>query len=402
MKPLEGIKILDLTWVYSGPYCTLLLNDMGADVVKLESPLTGDYTRYFPPLKNNWSGYFYMLNRGKKSITLNLKSEEGKQIYLDLIKHFDVVTENFVPGILDKLGIGYETARKINPKIIYASISGFGRTGPYSKMACVDPVAQAMGGLMSMTGYPGQQPLKTGPAVADALAGMNLAIGILGALHMRQKTGQGQQVESAMMDSVFAILEEAVIRTSMTGDPLPARGNTDPLGAPWDAFPTSDHQWIMVCGFGGDKFDTIYRLIGRADIADEYAGYDMDAIEKRSRDLNLINAAFAEWTITVTADELVQFCNEVRIPCGPVKDVKELIHDPQILAREMVIDVDHPQLGAVKTFNLPIKFYGAEAGIKPGSAPLDPGLGQHNLEIYGDLLHINKDSIKHLKDTGVI
>lgn len=401
MKPLEGIRILDLTWVYSGPYCTLLLSDMGAEVVKLESPNVGDHTRYFPPLKNNWSGYFYMLNRGKKSMTLNLKDPQGKQLFLELIKHFDVVTENFVPGTLDRLGVGYETAREVNPGIIYASISGFGSTGPYAKLPCVDPVAQAMGGLMSLTGYPGRAPLKTGPAVADALAGMNLAIGILGALHMKTKTGQGQRVEVSMMDSVFAVLEESVIRTSMTGDPLPARGNTDPLGAPWDAFPTADNHWVMVCSFGGDKFYEIYRAIGRDDLVEEYQGYDEAAIEKRSRDLSLLNDAFAEWTRTVTANELIEFCNKVRIPSGVVKDVHDLIDDPQILAREMIFGMDHPKLGPVKSFNLPIKFFDADAGVKTDNPPLDPMLGEHSMEIMS-ALGLGQEDIVKLQAQGII
>lgn len=402
MRPLQGIRVLDLTWVYSGPFGTLLLHDMGAEVVKLESPGIGDYTRYFPPLRNDWSGYFYMLNRGKKSITLNLKSEEGKEVFLELIKHFDVVTENFVPGTMDRLGVGYEKAKEVNPQIIFASISGFGSNGPYSKLPSVDPVAQAMGGLMSLTGYPGQPPLKTGPAIADSLAGMNMVIGILAALRMRDKTGFGQHVEVSMMDSVFTVLEESVIRASMTGNPLPARGNTDPLGAPWDAFPTKDNKWVMVCAVGADKFYQIYQAIGRSDIAERYKGDSEAAIEKRSQDLEYINAAFAEWSITVTEEELMKFFIDLRIPCGTVKDVNELLEDPQILAREMVVDIDHPKLGAVKTFNLPIKFLGSEAGVKTGENPLDPAIGEHTEELLSSLLGLNEETFNRLKDEGVV
>lgn len=402
MRPLQGIKILDLSWVYAGPFGTLMLTDMGAEVVKLETPGVGDYTRYFPPLRNNWSGYFYMLNRGKKSITLNLKSAEGKKIFFDLIKHFDVVTENFVPGTMDRLGVGYEAAKEFNPGIIYASISGFGSNGPYSKLPCVDPVAQAMGGLMSLTGYPGQPPLKTGPAVADSLAGMNMVIGILAALRMRDQTGAGQHIEVSMMDSVFAVLEESVIRASMTGNPLPARGNTDPLGAPWDAFPTKDNKWVMVCAANADHFEKIFNAIGRSDIVEIYQGDSEEAIERRSQDLEKINAAFAEWSITVPAEELMQFFVDLRIPSGIVKDVNELLSDPQILAREMVIDIDHPKLGAVKTFNLPIKFLGSETGVKAGEKPLDPAIGEHTEAILTNLLGIDKETIARLKNEGVI
>lgn len=402
MKPLQGVKILDLTWIYAGPFGTLLLRDMGAEVVKVEAPGIGDYTRYFPPMRNMWSGYFYMLNRGKKSITLNLKLERGREIFFELIKHFDVVAENFVPGTMERLGIGYEQAREVNPRIIYASISGFGQNGPYTEWPCVDPVAQAMGGLMSLTGYPGQPPLKTGPAVADSLAGMNMVIGILAALYMRDRTGQGQHIDVAMMDSVFAVLEESVIRASMTGNPLPARGNTDPLGAPWDAFPTRDQKWVMVCAANGTHFEKIFKAIGREDIAAGYGGYSEEAVEKRSRDLKYINAAFAEWTRTVTAEELMQFLFELGIPCGPVKEVNELLEDPQIMAREMVVDIDHPRLGNVKTFNLPIKFPGAEAGIRPGENPLDPELGEHTGEVLAEFLGMTEEEINNLRTAGVI
>lgn len=402
MKPLEGIKILDLTWVYSGPFATLLLEDMGAEVIKLEGPPFGDHTRYFPPLRNGWSGYFYMLNRGKKSIALNLKSEKGKEIFFELVKRVDVVAENFVAGALDKLGVGYEKAKEVNPRIIYASINGFGSYGPYSKLPCVDPVAQAMGGLMSLTGYPGQPPLKTGPAIADSIAGMLMAVGILGALRLRDREGVGQQLEVAMMDGVFSVLEESVIRTSMTGDALPARGNTDPLGAPWDAFPTKDGQWVMVCAVGGDKFSQVYNAIGRQDIVEEYKGDDEEAIERRSRDLAHLNNIFAEWSKTKTADELAKFFLDLRIPCGPVKHVDELLKDPQLLARNMVLDIDHPKLGKVKTFNLPIQFFQADVGVKPEDNPLDPEMGQHTEEVLRKVLDISEEDINKLKEDGVI
>lgn len=401
MKPLEGIRVLDLTWVYSGPFCTLMLNDLGAEIIKLEGQL-GDYTRWFPPLKNGWSGYFYMLNRGKKSITLNLKIDEGRQVFLDLIKHVDVVTDNFVPGTMDRLGIGYEVAKRINPRIIYASISGFGSNGPYAKVPCVDPIAQAMSGFMSMTGYPGQPPLKAGPAIADAMAGMNLTIAILAAMQMRERTGLGQQVEVAMVDSVFAVLEEALIRYSMTGEKIVGRGNTDPLSAPWDAFPTSDNKWIMVCAIGDDMFKRIFLEIGRQDIIDEFAGNHAEAIEKRSANMDRINAAFAEWSITKTADEVAHFCSSIRLPHGVVKELSELIDDPQMEAREMIIDADHPKLGAVKTFNIPIRFSGAEVGIKSGNAPADPSLGEHNNEVLSRLLGMSQEQIARLKETKVI
>lgn len=402
LKPLSGVRVLDLTWVYAGPFATMLLRDLGADVVKVEGPPVGDYTRTFPPMRNGWSGYFYMLNRGKKSVALNLKNARGKQVFLEMVKHFDVVAENFVAGTMDRLGLGYDAIKQANPRIIYASISGFGSFGPYSNLPCVDPVAQAMGGLMSMTGYPDMPPVKTGPAIADSLTGLYLAVGILAALRSREQTGEGHKLEVSMMDSVFSVLEESVIRASMTGNALPARGNTDPLGAPWDAFPTKDGKWLMVCVLGSDKFDRIFRHIGRHDIADKYKGDEEEIIEARSRDLLLINQAFAEWTQTQDSRELRDFLLELRVPCGEVKDVVELLDDPHLRARNMVVDIDHPALGRVKTFNLPITFFTSNVGISPQDNPMDPDIGQHSHEILRDLLGLEDKEIEVLRSEGAI
>jgi len=402
VKPLDGIKILDLTWVYAGPFASMMLGDMGAEVVKVEGPPFGDWVRLAPPLKNGRSGYFYMLNRRKKSIALDLKSDKGKEIFLDLVKEFDVVLENFKAGTLDKLGLGYDQVKKVNPKIIFGSINGFGSTGPYSHMPCVDPVAQAMGGLMSLTGFPGQPPLKTGPAVADSLSGLYLALGIMGALRQMDITGEGSRLEVSMMDSVFSVLEEAVIRTSMTGDPGSSRGNTDPLGAPWDAFETKDGHWIMVCNLNPDNFGRIYDMIGRKDISAEYSGFNEEASEKRSSDLGKLNEIFGAWVITKSTVEVQEILLEMGIPNGIVKTVNELLEDPQLKSRNMVVDIDHPELGPIKTFNLPIKFFENEMGILPDENPLEPMVGEHNEEIFKNILKLSDQEIQDLKDKKVI
>lgn len=401
-KPLEGIRILDLTWVYAGPFTTMLLSDLGAEVIKVEGPPFGDYTRIIPPLRKGWSGYFYMLNRGKKSIALNLKKEKGKEVFFQLVKQADVVTENFRANTIEGLGIGYEEAKKHNPKIIYASINGFGSTGPYSDMLCVDPVAQAMGGLMSLTGFPGHPPLKTGPAIADSISGLYLALGITTALRHLDKTGVGQRIEVAMMDSVFSVLEEAVIRASMTGDALPTRGNTDPLGAPWDAFRTKDDSWVMICNLDPQRFEDLYTQIGRKDLADEYGGTDEKAMEKRSTDLSKLNAAFAVWAETLEAENLMAMMQKMGIPAGRVMQVPDLLNNPQLKHRHMVVDVDHPRLGKVKTFNLPIKFFEDRVGIQKGENPPDPGLGQHTAEVLKSLLNASDADLGKLKKEGVI
>jgi len=401
-KPFAGVKILDLTWVYAGPFATLILSDFGADIIKIEAPPFGDWTRTVSPMRNGHSGYYYMLNRKKKSMTLDLKNEQGREVFFELIQNVDVVTENFRAGTLEKLGIGYDAAKKVNPGIIYASINGFGSSGPYSHMPCVDPVAQAMGGLRELAGFPGNPPLKTGPAVADSLAGMYLALGIMAALRKREKSGKGERIEVAMMDCVFSVLEESVIRTSMTGDSLPARGNTDPLGAPWDSFETSDKRWVMVCNLNPLRFYDVYEKIGREDIAKAYEGTTEEASEKRSRDLPKLNKIFAEYAKTTTAKELQEFLLEMSIPNGIVKDVTELLDDPQLRYRNMVLDVEHKKLGSVKTFNLPIKFFDTEVGIGVGENPEDSDLGQDTESVLKQYLDIDDARIQSLRDTKAI
>ncbi len=401
-KPLADVKVLDLTWVYAGPFASLLLSDLGAEVVKVEGPPFGDITRIVPPLKNGKSGYYYMLNRGKKSVALDLKKEDGRKIFLELTRHFDIVTENFKAGVLDKLGLGYDQVKAVNPKIIYASINGFGSSGPYANMPCVDPVAQAMGGLMSLTGFPGQPPLKTGPAVADSLSGMYLALGILAALRQRDKNGIGERVEVAMMDSVFSVLEESVVRASMTGDALPARGNTDPIGAPWDAFKTKDQRWIMICNINADRFCDLYTLIGREDISNEYKGRDEGAVQRRADDLPKLNRIFSEWTKKNDAAEIQRIMLEMSIPSGVVKDVNELLEDPQLKHRKMVVDVEHPNLGKIKTFNMPIKLFGTTVGIEENMNVLDSDLGKNSKDILERFLSLSDEELERLRRDGVV
>jgi crotonobetainyl-CoA:carnitine CoA-transferase CaiB-like acyl-CoA transferase len=355
-----------------------------------------------PPFKNDTSAYFYMLNRRKKSIALNLKHEKGKKIFFDLIKHFDVVAENFQVGALDSLGIGYDKAKEFNPGIIYASINGFGSSGPYSNMLCVDPIAQAMGGLMSQIGFPDQPPLKVGPAIADSLAGLYLALGIVSAIRLKEATGIGRKIEVSMMDSVFSVLEESVIRASLTGKALPVRGNTDPLGAPWDAFKTKDNRWVMICTIDAKRFEEVYGFIGRKDIVEKYKGFDEAAAEKRAKDLPKLNAIFADWAKKKTAEELVQTMIDLQVPCGIVKEVTDLLEDPQLKARNMVVDITHPKMGSIKTFNLPIKFFETEVGIQKGENPVEPLLGEHTTEILGRVLGISDEELVQLKEQEVI
>lgn len=403
VKPLTGIKVLDLTWIYAGPFATQILGDLGAEIIKIEAGPVGDKTRLLPPFKGNHSGYFATLNRGKKSVTLNLKSEKGKELFIELAKQCDVLTENFMPDAMDGLGLGYETVKKANPRIIYASTSGFGSYGPYSHMHCVDPIGQAMGGLMSLTGYPDMPPLKTGPGIADSITGLYWVIAILSALRLRDQTGKGQKIEVAMVDSVFTMLEENVIKTSMEGESAPRRGNLDPFGVPWDAFLTKDDRWVMVCAFGGPLFEELYHLMGRDDLVEKYGGDNMDAFLNRAAHQDILNKAFADWVrASQTADDLVTLLVAMGVPVGIVKDVKELLDDPHLKARDMVVDVDHPKLGHVKTFNIPVRIKDATVGIEPGTNPHDPDLGEHSSEILKKYLGKTEADIESLRKEGVI
>lgn len=403
MRPLSNIKVLDLTWVYAGPFATLILSDLGAEVVKVEAAPIGDKTRIIPPFKNGYSGYFATLNRGKKSIALNLKCARGREIFLDLVKEFDILAENFAPGALDKLGLGYEEVRKANPRIIYASASGFGSFGPYSNRPCIDPVGQAMGGLMSLTGYPEGSPLKTGPGIADSIMGLYSVAGILSALRMRDITGEGQRIEVAMMDCIFTVLEENVIKTSMEGVAAPRRGNTDPFGVPWDAFQTRDNRWVMVCAFSSPVFEELYGMMGRDDLVEQYKGDNIEAFLKRAGDQEMLNRIFAEWVReNMTAGELESLFIAMDAPAGIIKDVTELLEDPHLKERNMVVDVDHPRLGKVKTFNCPIKFFSADTGATPGQNPHDPELGENTNEVLGKYLGKNDAEIEALRKEGVI
>ena len=403
IKPLTGIKILDLTWVYAGPFATQILGDLGAEVIKIEAAPVGDKTRIMPPFKNGYSGYFASLNRGKKSLTLDLKKAEGRELFLELAQKCDVLVENFAPQALDQLGLGYEEIKKYNPRLVYASASGFGSYGPYANRPCIDPVGQAMGGLMSLTGYADQAPLKTGPGIADAIMGLYAVTGILAALRLRDQTGEGQKIEVAMMDSVFSVLEENVIKTSMEEAAPPRRGNLDPFGVPWDTFLTKDGRWVMVCAFSSPVFEELYGLMGRDDLVEKYKGDNIEGFLKRSADQPMLNSVFAEWVRkNMTAEELENLFIAMDAPMGIVKDVKELLEDPHLKARNMIVEMDHPKLGQVKTYNIPIRIKDVPIGVEPGDHPHDPELGEHNIEILKSFLGKTEAEIEALKKDGVI
>ena len=391
---LDGVTVLDLSRVLAGPYCSMILSDMGATVIKVEVPGTGDDTRGFPPFKDGKSGYFMNMNRNKKGITLNLK--KGKDVFLELVRKADILIENYRPGTMEKLGIGYEELKKINPKLVYGCISGFGHYGPYSKRPGYDIVGQAMSGIMSVTGWPDGEATRAGAPVSDTVAGISLAAGVLAALHYAQKTGRGQKVDIALVDSLVSVMQ-IINQIYLIGGRIPGRtGNAYESTAPYDTFPTKDGQHVVI-GVANDKFwRQICEMMGRTELIHHP---DMAKNGDRVRNRDKIKPIVTEWTMTKTAKELVDQLLEAGLPTAPIYDVKQVTEDPHIAgAREMFIEIEDPDVGAVKVTNSHIKM----TQTKPGFKSPAPALGQHNREIYGGMLGFTEEQLNKMKEDGVI
>ena len=392
-KPLSGLKVLDFTRVFSGPYCTMMLGDLGAEIIKVERKGVGDETHYFAPMKNDESGYFTYFNRNKKSLTLDLKAPEAVEIVKELAGWADIVVENFSPGVVDRLGIGYEDLKKVNPKIIYGSISCFGQTGPYKKKPAYDIVCQAMGGFMSLTGEKGGTPYKVGPSVVDALAGIHMAFAIMSAVHHRDRTGEGQFVDVAMMDTAFSVLENFVVTKTITGEAPTRNGNANLGSAPFNSFRTKDGYVTIACANNG-LFKKLVKAIGREDLL-EVEKYKENHLRKANEET--LNPEIEKWTLQYNTDEVVKILDAASVPVGPILGIDELVEDPQIKARDMLVDITHPILGKVKYPGNPIKF-SETSDLSFESAPL---LGEHNDYVLKDVLKMSEEKISELKEKDI-
>lgn len=391
---LTGVKVLDLSRVLAGPYCTMILSDMGAEVIKVEIPGRGDDTRGFPPFKDGKSGYFMNMNRNKKGITLNLK--KGKHVFLELVKKADILIENYRPGTMEKLGLGYEELRKVNPRLVYGCISGFGHYGPYSSRPGYDIVGQAMSGIMSVTGWPDGEATRAGAPVSDTVAGISLTAGVLGALHYAQRTGIGQKVDIALVDSLVSVMQ-IINQIYLIGGRIPGRmGNAYESTAPYDTFPTKDGRYVVI-GVANDKFwKQLCEMMGREELITHP---DMAKNGDRVKNRDMIKPIVVEWTLTKTADELVEQLLEAGIPTAPIYDVKQVTEDPHIArAREMFVEVEDPDVGKIQVTNSHIKMTETPTGFRSPA----PGLGQHNKEVYGQLLGYSDDQICQMQEEGVI
>ena len=395
MDALLGIRVLDLSRVLTGPYCTMLLADMGADVIKLEIPGKGDDSRQFPPFKDGESLYYINLNRGKRSITLNLKHPDGKKVFLELVKICDVLLENFRPGTMDRLGLGYEKLKEVNPRLIYASISGFGQTGPYKSRPGYDIVGQAMGGLMSITGWPDSPPTRVGTAIGDILSALFCCIGILSALQVREKTGRGQTVDVSLVDSVFASLEN-IPQRYFVEDHIPTRiGNRYEFVYPYDSFKAED-GWVII----GIANDAIWeRFLDASGFA--YLGEDerYNSNSRRVENHGPLREIIQEWTTNLKVDEVVRILTDHGVPSCQIYNIKEAAEDPHIgIAREMIINTSQPGLGKVSLLGNPVKM----SETQPQPRGPAPSLGADTAVLLKELLGITENQIDELRSKNVL
>lgn len=391
---LDGVRVLDLSRVLAGPYCGMALADMGAEVIKIELPGRGDDARHNAPIVNGESAYYMNLNRNKKGITLNLKSEEGKKIFKELVAISDIVIENYRPGVMDRLGLGYEELKKINPAIVYGAVSGFGHYGPYSKRAGYDIVGQAMSGLMSTTGWPNTPPTRTGTAISDVAGGMSCCIGILAAYVNRLKTGVGEKVDVSLVDSMVSALEIINMIYLCTGR-VPGRiGNRYEAIYPYDSFEASDGYAIIACG--NDKlYNSLKELLKLPGMEDEQFSSNLKRVENHAPLKEIIE----KWTRTKTIDEIVETLLAEGIPAAPINTLDRVAKDPHIAgAREMFVDSEHPVAGKVKLTGSQFKFSNHKFSVRC-PAPL---LGQHNEDILVNYLHRTPAEVAKYKAEGVL
>jgi CoA:oxalate CoA-transferase len=390
--PLSNIKVLDLTRFVSGPFCALLLADMGADVIKIETPGRGDDARYQGTVIKGESWYFIGMNRNKRSLTLDLKAREGKEIFLGLVKKSDVVVENFRPGVMHKFGLDYEALRKVNPGIVYCGISGFGKDGPYHLRPAFDFIAQGVSGFMSVTGFPDREPVRTGIPISDSVAGIYGAYGILAALMARQKTGKGQEIQTSLVDGMISVLSFQADRYFGKGEIVQRGGNDHPVASPYGTFQALD-GYINLAPAGDPMWERLAVALGLKDLIDDPRFRTNDLRRANRKELSeIINGITSQKPMA----EWIDYLNKEGVPCGPIYNLAQTFADPQVKHQEMVLELEQPT-GKVKTLGFPVKMSDTPARIRRPA----PQLGQHNEEILTGL-GFSPEKIRELKEKGVI
>ena len=349
--PLKNLLVVDLTRVLVGPYCTMILSDLGARVIKIEAPEIGDDSRGFGPFIDDYSAYFMSLNRGKESIALNLKNEDDKKVFEKILAKADILVENFKPGTLEKWGFGWNEVSKKYPKLIYASASGFGQTGPLKELPAYDMVVQGMGGLMSVTGHPNSEPTRVGTSIGDITAGLFTAIGINAALYDRQKTGKGTFIDVSMLDCQIAILENAIARYLSKNEIPEPMGSRHPSIAPFEAFKTKDS--FLIIAAGNDKlFKSLCEVLEIPNIANDEM-YKTNSL--RSQNIDKLKLIIEDKLQHRNTDEWIKVMENLKIPCGPIFNIKQAVENPQIKERNMIVKSFHKKIGEFKSAGNPIK-----------------------------------------------
>ena len=395
-KPLSDITVLDLSRVLAGPYATMVLGDLGADVIKIERPKFGDDTRHWgPPSAGGEAAYYLCVNRNKRSLTVNLKDPRGQQLIRDLARTSDIVIENYIVGTLDKMGLGYQDLKKENPGIIYCSITGFGQDGPYKDKAGYDFMIQGMGGIMSFTGPPEGPPMKVGVAIVDITTGLFAVNAILAALRHREKTGRGQYIDMALLDSTLAWLANVGSNYLISGVNPTRWGNAHPNIVPYEPFLTRDGTYIALAVGNDLQWQKFCELAGLNGLAtDPRYATNPERVNNRRALIPLV----AEAMLKKPGDEWLTELNRLRIPCGPINTLDRVFADPQVLFRRMVAEVPHPTAGTVKIVASPMKMSETPCEIRRHP----PLLGEHTEQILRERLALDAAQIRSLKETGVV
>lgn len=394
--PLKGIRVLDVSRILSGPFCTMLLADLGAEVIKIERPGDGDPARILGPKVGEERAYFISVNRGKKSITLDISAQEGQQIFRSLAPHFDVIIENFVPGTMARYGLDYPNVSKINPRLVYASISGFGQDGPYAHRPALDIIVQAMGGIMSVTGEPGGAPVRPGASLGDSTAGLFTALAIVSALWQRQSSGKGQYIDISMLDCQVTMMENAFSRYFATGEIPGPLGSRHPAAAPFQAFRASDGYFVAaLITDDASVWRRFCDAIGQPELGkDVRFATNIDRVKNVEALTDTLQLIFGQepaerWLAALAAAD---------IPCGPVNNIKAVIEDRQIRHRGMMTTIPDRFAGIWQVENTPFKLSGASTG----PAGPSPRLGEHTQEVLKEILGLTDAEIARLKEHGVI
>ena len=393
-KLLDGVRVLDLTKVLAGPYASMILADLGAEVLKIELPGQGDEARGFGPFKDGESAYFTSVNRGKKSITIDLRTPGGQKLARDLAGQCDVLIENFRPGSMKRFGLDYETLHEIYPALVYVSVSGFGQTGPYARRPAYDIIIQAMGGIASITGDSGGQPVRVGSSIADLSAALFSVIGLLAALNQAQKSGQGQQVDISMLDCQVALLENAIARYHVAGEVPAPLGSRHPAITPFQFFEAAD-GYIVIAAGNDTLWGRLCETLGRPELARDPL---FASNARRTENHAELESRLTETLRQKTVDQWLEELEEAGIPCGPIHNIEQVVNDPQVAARQMILELIHPKAGAQAVPNSPLKFSATPVEIQT-PAPL---LGQHTDEVLGELLGLPVQELEELRGAGVI